>query len=40
MMEMMEMMKDMKDMFGDAGGGFSPEMFAGMMGMDGFDFIK
>lgn len=37
MMEMMEMMKDMKDMFGGEGG-FSPDMLAGMMGMDGFDF--
>ena len=38
MMEMMEMMKDMKDMFGGEDDGFSPDMLAGMMGMDGFDF--
>lgn len=37
-MEMMEMMKDMKDMFGDSDGGFTPDMLAGMMGMDGVDF--
>jgi len=37
MMEMMEMMKDMKDMFGGEEGGFTPDILAGMMGMDGFD---
>lgn len=43
MMEMAEMFKDMKDMFGSADGsegGLNPEMLAGMMGMDGFDFSK
>ena len=36
-MEMMQMIKEMQEMFGGEGEGFSPDMFAGMMGMNPSD---